>query len=340
MGNPFLRALHRLASIWILVGVHVPKTDTSQMGWILNIQRFSTEDGPGIRTTVFLMGCALKCHWCQNPETWTLTPQLVWYQDRCIGAQHCLSACPNDALSLSASGMRIARQACDGCGSCIPVCPSKALELLGTKTTVQEVVAEVLRDKPFYDESGGGVTLSGGDPLFQHQFSHKLLQRFSKNQLHTAVDTAGFAPQEVFQRIIQESDLVLFDLKLMEADQHFEYTGVSLEPILNNAKWLGGRDKPVWIRTPIIPGYTDSPKNIAAIAAFIRLHLPNAERWDLLGFNRLCIAKWKRLDRTSPCEDSPLVSEKQLTTLIEIAKESQIEQIMWSGITQESTTPS
>ncbi|MFX1565182.1 MAG: glycyl-radical enzyme activating protein [Promethearchaeota archaeon] len=317
----------------------MPKAETSQRGRILNIQRFSTEDGPGIRTTVFLMGCALKCHWCQNPETWTVTSPLVWYQDRCIGAQHCLSACPNDALSLSASGMTIDRQACDGCGACIPVCPAKALELLGTERTVQEVVTEVLRDKPFYDESGGGVTLSGGDPLFQHQFSYKLLQLFSKKNLHTAVDTAGFAPKEVFQQIIQESDLVLFDLKHMEADRHREYTGVPLEPILNNAKWLGGLDKPVWIRTPIIPGYTDAPKNIAAIAAFIRLHLPNVERWDLLGFNRLCKAKWKRLDRTFPCEDTHLVSEKQIISLVEIAKDSQIEQITWSGVTQESTTP-
>lgn len=233
--------------------------------------------------------------------------------------------------------MTIDREACDGCGQCILVCPAKALELLGTEKNVQEVVEEVLRDKPFYDESGGGVTLSGGDPLFQHQFSHKLLKQFSRENLHTAVDTAGFAPKEIFQHIIQESDLVLFDLKHMDASQHLEYTGVPLEPILKNAKWLGGLDKPVWIRTPIIPGYTDSPQNIAAIAAFIRLHLPNVERWDLLGFNTLCKAKWKRLDRTFPCENIQLVTEKQIRALVKIAKDSQIEEITWSGVTQEST---
>ncbi|MFX1566654.1 MAG: glycyl-radical enzyme activating protein, partial [Promethearchaeota archaeon] len=298
--------------------------DTTQTGRVLNIQRFSTEDGPGIRTTVFLMGCALKCQWCQNPETWTVTPQLVWYQDRCIGIQHCLSACPNNALSLTADGMKITRNLCDGCGACIPVCPTKALELLGSERTVEDVVAEVLRDKPFYEESSGGVTLSGGDPLFQHQFAHKLLLRFSKEGLHRALDTAGYASQEIFQKITKESDLVLLDLKQMNPDLHKKYTGVPLEPILANAKWLGEQEKPVWIRTPIIPGLTDSPNNIAAIAAFIRLHLPNVERWDLLGFNKLCKAKWHRLDRAFPCEDTQLVSEKQITALVETAKNSQI----------------
>ncbi len=316
------------------------KGDTEQTGRVLNIQRFSTEDGPGIRTTVFLMGCALKCQWCQNPETWTVTPQLVWYQDRCIGARHCLSACPQDALTLTAEGMKINRDQCDVCGACIPVCPAKALELLGTKKTVDEVVAEVLRDKPFYEESNGGVTLSGGDPLFQHQFTHQLLHRFSEKGIHTAIDTAGYAQTTIFQQIVQTSDLVLFDLKQMDSARHKECTGVPLEPILTNAKWLGGQETSVWIRTPIIPGMTDTPNNITAIATFIRLHLPNVERWDLLGFNKLCKAKWHRLDRPFPCADTQLVSEKKITQLVETAKESQVEQITWSGVTQEAANKS
>lgn len=312
--------------------------EPTKTGQVLNIQRFSTEDGPGIRTTVFLMGCALKCQWCQNPETWTVTPQLVWYQDRCIGARHCISACPQNALLLTPEGMRIDREQCDVCGACTPVCPSKALELLGTEKTVDEVVAEVVRDKPFYEESKGGVTLSGGDPLFQHQFSYQLMRRFSEEGVHSALDTAGYAQAAIFQKLTRECDLVLFDLKHMNPNQHKNYTGVPLEPILANAKWLGGQSTPIWIRTPIIPGLTDSSENIAAIAAFIRLYLPNTERWDLLGFNKLCKAKWQRLDRPFPCEETQLVSEKQITGLVKTAKESQVANITWSGVTQESST--
>jgi pyruvate formate lyase activating enzyme len=219
----------------------------------------------------------------------------------------------------------------------VPVCPSKAIELLGAERSVNEVVNEVLRDRPFYEESGGGVTLSGGDPLFQPQFAYALLHRFNKEGLHTVIDTAGFSSRQVFEKLVQQTDLVLFDLKLMNPNQHQESTGFQLEPILENAKWLGGQDQPVWIRTPIIPGFTDQSQNIAAIAAFIRLYMPNVERWDLLGFNKLCKAKWERLDKTFPCAETGLVSEKQMTQLMEIASDSQIEHITWSGVTQEST---
>jgi pyruvate formate lyase activating enzyme len=306
-------------------------------GIILNIQRFSVDDGPGIRTTVFLMGCDLHCHWCQNPETWSVTPQVVWYQDRCIGARHCVSVCPKAALSLTPKGMIINHQQCDSCGKCVPACPSKAMELLGTAHTVEEVVAAVSRDRLFYEESGGGVTLSGGDPLFQHQFSHIILQQLKKTGIHTALDTAGYSNAAIFQKLVCFSDLTLLDLKIMDPDQHKIYTGVPLHPILENAKWLGGEEKIVWIRTPIIPKITDSPSNIAAIAAFIRLNMPNVTQWDLLGFNKLCNPKWERLDRPFPCADTPLVTEKQMIHLMEVAQESQVEKITWSGVTQEAT---
>lgn len=314
----------------------MPKGDTDQIGVVLNIQRFSTEDGPGIRTTVFLMGCALRCQWCQNPETWSLTPQVVWYKDRCIGAHHCITACPQEALVLTPAGLRINRERCNSCGECAPVCPSKAIELLGTERSVEDIVSEVLRDRPFYEESGGGVTLSGGDPLIQQQFAYSLLQRFNKEGLHTALDTAGFSSRQVFEKLVQQTDLVLFDLKLMDPNKHQESIGFPLDPILENAQWLGGQDQPVWIRTPIIPGFTDHPQNIAAIAAYIRLYMPNVERWDLLGFNKLCKAKWERLDKPFPCAETLLVSENQMTQLMEIASDSQIEHITWSGVTQES----
>ncbi|RDE17502.1 MAG: glycyl-radical enzyme activating protein [Candidatus Thorarchaeota archaeon] len=309
------------------------------MGMVLNIQRFSTEDGPGIRTTVFLKGCALRCKWCQNPESWTMTPQVVWYQNRCIGARHCLSACPEEALALTPKGMTIDRRRCSGCGDCAPVCPAKAIEVLGTRRSIDDVSAEVLRDRPFYEESRGGVTLSGGDPLFQFSFALALLTRFKAEGLHTALDTAGYGTLSRFRALVGQSDLVLYDLKIVEPEKHQRFTGVPVEPVLRNARWLGAQPNSVWIRTPIIPGFTDSPENIEAIAAFIRESIPTAERWDLLGFNRLCLPKWQRLDTPFECTETSLVSEQQMTQLVEIANESQVPKITWSGVTREAAAP-
>lgn len=312
--------------------------DSTQKGMVFHVQRFSTEDGPGIRTTVFLKGCALRCKWCQNPESWILTPQIVWYADRCIGARHCLSACPKDALTLTRKGVQINRNICDGCGACAPVCPAKAIEVLGRERSVEDVASEVVRDRPFYEESGGGVTLSGGDPLFQFQFAEALLTRFKEEELHTALDTAGFGNFNQFQALVELADLVLLDLKLMDPAQHEAHTGVSLESVLHNAKWLGSQSKTVWIRTPIIPGFTAGEHNITSIASFIRQHLPNVERWDLLGFNNLCVAKWQRLDTPFACAETPLVSERQMTQHIEAAQVSGVPRILWSGVTQEAAS--
>jgi pyruvate formate lyase activating enzyme len=303
---------------------------------VFHIQRFSTEDGPGIRTTVFLKGCALQCMWCQNPESWSPDPQIVWYEDKCIAAQHCISACPNHALTLTPQGLQINRSKCDACGACVPVCPTKALDILGSKYTVDEVVAKVLRDQPFYEESNGGVTLSGGDPLFQFHFSRALLMQFKQETIHTVIDTAGYSPFEQFQTLTTLADLILLDLKLLDAKRHLEYTGVALQPIIKNAKWLGTQEQPVWIRTPIIPGYTDDLENIRAIAQFIRKQLPNVERWDFLGYNNLCKGKWQRLDMPFPCEDTPLVSKTQMLRLMQVARTAKVAQLRWSGVTQEA----
>ena len=306
-----------------------------EIGRVLNIQRFSTEDGPGIRTTVFLQGCALRCKWCQNPESWQLKPQLVWYADRCIGARHCLDACPEHALNLTEEGMRIDRNACTGCGECCRVCPTNALEILGIEMSVSDVVHQVWRDQPFYEQSHGGVTLSGGDPLFQPQFSTALLQRLRERGIHTAIDTAGHGRQETFAQLVSLSDLVLFDLKQMDSQLHQQYTGVGTDKILDNARWLGTQAKKVWIRTAIIPGHVDQDAAVSAIASFIEKYMPNVERWDLLCYNNLSVSKWQRLDMPYALEHLPSVSRDTIVRLAELAKASGVH-VTWSGVVQET----
>ncbi len=306
------------------------------VGRVLNIQRFSTEDGSGIRTTVFLQGCPLRCKWCQNPESWELKPHLVWYADRCIGARHCIEVCPENALTLTERGMRIDRNACTGCGECSQVCPAKALEILGKQMAVDDVIDVVVRDRPFYDQSGGGVTLSGGDPLAQAGFSKMLMQRLRDRAIHVALDTAGHATHETFAELVGSSDLVLFDLKQMDPALHRKHTGVALDRIIENAIWLGAQRTSVWVRTAIIPGYTDQEANIGAVASFIRERMPNVERWDLLCYNNLSVAKWQRLDMRYELGDVPLVSPEKIEKLAGIATASGV-QVIWSGVVKETS---
>jgi pyruvate formate lyase activating enzyme len=313
------------------------RTETSEKapvtGLLSNIQRHATEDGPGIRTTLFFKGCPMHCTWCHNPEAIRFAPELVWKERQCIGARDCLNACPRSALTLTRDGVGIDRTKCDVCGECVEACPSAALEVIGRRYTVDEALEQSLLDRVFYEKSGGGVTLSGGEPASQPVFSLSLMERLRQASIHTALDTCGGVGWQHLGPLVERADLVLYDLKTFEEEVHFRHTGVPNALVLENARRIASLEKPMWIRTPIIPGCSDDEQNISHIADFIVQHLPTGERYDLLAFNKTCEPKYARLSRTFALAEEPLVPAKKMERLAEIARARGVENVRWSGFT-------
>ncbi|OFW57067.1 MAG: hypothetical protein A2Y75_02660 [Candidatus Solincola sediminis] len=309
----------------------MPSEGAGLTGIVFNVQRYSTEDGPGIRSSVFLKGCPMRCEWCHNPEGLARNPELVWYEVRCIAARECLSACPTGALTLTPEGMVIARDKCDACGICEEACPAAALEIIGKIRTVEDVAREAARDRVFYEKSGGGVTLSGGEPGIQEEFSIALVSLLKEEGIHVAIDTCGGVGWNRLGPVLEAADMILYDLKTMDADAHLRYTGIPLEMVLDNARQAASSGKAMWVRTPAIPGYTDSEDNIRAISAFIREELPGVERYDILAFNNTCGAKYRRLDKVFSLAGEPLLSEEKMQRLADVALEEGVAVARWSG---------
>jgi pyruvate formate lyase activating enzyme len=233
-------------------------------GCVVDIQRYAVHDGPGIRTVVFLKGCPLRCAWCHNPDAIDPQPHIAFTAARCIGCGACLDACPRDAIRLE-DDRRIDRDRCDGCMLCVDECMTGALSQVGETYTVDRLLAQVLRDLPFYKESGGGVTLSGGEPLLQHRFAAAFLAAARRAGLHTVIETCGHVRWAHMEDVLPDVDLVYFDLKLMDAVQHRQWTGVGNEIILANAHRLVAVHPDVVFRCPLVPGCTASEENVAAL---------------------------------------------------------------------------
>jgi len=306
---------------------------------LLEIQRMSTEDGPGIRTTVFLKGCPLHCSWCHNPESISPKPQLQWLKSNCIGGQLCVAACPNNSLSYIDNQIVIDRNLCEACGICVEECPTGALEIMGQDVSVEEVVQEVLKDKAYFEKSGGGITVSGGEPAMQADFVAEFLKKMKENGIHTALDTCGLAPDAAYEKILPHTDLILYDIKEIDSRKHREFTGSPNEKILNNlltiSEWMkiNGTPKELWIRTPIIPDATDTEENIAGIGKFIAENNLQPDRWELCAFNNLCNDKYLRLGTRWAFEKYGLPGADEMNRLTEVAKNTGVnkEKVLWTG---------
>ena len=271
-------------------------------GTVFNIQKFSIHDGPGIRTTVFLKGCPLRCKWCANPESQSFKTQILYDHDKCIGCGRCTAACQTKAVSADSRGwIQIDEQKCIGCKSCTAACSSHALTFEGEKKTVPEVMDVCLQDLDFYEESGGGVTISGGEGMAQPAFAAALLDALHQQQIHTAIETTGYTPEESFRHLAGKLDLLLFDMKHWDSEKHRQGTGVDTGLILRNLKWALDTGQNVLVRIPVIPGFNDSLKDAKEFGRLLKsLH---AKKVQLLPFHQMGENKYRWLNKTYAYEN-------------------------------------
>jgi pyruvate formate lyase activating enzyme len=283
----------------------------TKKGLVFNIQRYSIHDGPGIRTVVFLKGCPLRCAWCDNPESQKPTPEAMFFEKECIGCGSCIEACKAKAIACStnlSTPDHIIHSLCNACGACVERCPSKALRVVGRIMSSEDVIAEALKDKRFYEKSGGGLTISGGEPLAQPEFTAEILMKSHEHNVDTAIETSGYASWRTLQGILRFTDLVLYDLKHMDCKRHQELTGVSNARILDNIR-RAAKLRRVIIRVPVVPGCNDSEENIAAVASFAKTI--GTEEIHLLPFHQFGSDKYERLGMKYTLKGVPPVAAQR-----------------------------
>lgn len=320
----------------------IPCLDEKSKGIVFNIQRFTVHDGPGIRTEIFLKGCPLRCKWCSNPESYKLNPEVGVFEKRCIGINSCglcIKACPKkDQNVFSIRDNRVVninRQICNNCLKCVEVCHPSALKRWGKTMTVDEVMDIILSDRGFYEKSGGGVTISGGEALFQWEFTHEILKECKRAGIHTCVETALHCKEEILDEILPYSDMIITDIKHMDSKMHKQYTGVGNELILQNIIKISKTNKPIILRIPIMPNHNDSLENINETTKFILNKLGNRIlQVQFLRYRRLGEEKYKSLSMPYIMEETDTKREdveQYIRTLVKIMQDAGIPAVAGSS---------
>lgn len=288
------------------------------IGYIFDIKRYAVHDGPGIRTTIFLKGCPLECWWCHNPEGISTKNDLMYFEDKCMHCQRCAQDCPQGAIDFKNSTLHIDRSLCNNCGKCSDTCPTGALKSTARQITVNELIKEIEKDILFFDNSEGGVTFSGGEPLYQYRFLMKALKECKDRYIHTALDTSGYTSSEVFASIADYVDVFLYDFKIADDVEHRKYTGVSNKIIKNNLRMLvdKGRAKDIILRFPVIPGITDTEKNINGLTDFLLSLKEKVKEITILPYHDVG-EKYKRLGRNYKMTVHKAPSNEKLKSILE-----------------------
>jgi pyruvate formate lyase activating enzyme len=301
--------------------MQLPHGDTE--GLIFDIDTFAVHDGPGLRMAVYLKGCPLRCAWCHSPESVRPHPELLFLRDRCSHCGTCAAACPRGVHQVAAASHAIARDLCQACGLCVSSCRQGALRIAGRRCRAREIVSQAARLKPFFDHSGGGITLTGGEVTLQADLAAAILSGCRALGIHTAIETCGASSWDTLERLLQDTDLVLFDIKLMDEAAHRRWTGASNRQILENARRLAGRQ--TQIRVPLIPGITDTDENLSALFAFMRE--AGLTSVGLLPYNPVTAAKYQWLDLPFAIEGGPQTAG-QLAALLDMARRAGVEAVL------------
>ena len=280
-------------------------------GLIFNIQKFSIHDGPGIRTTIFLKGCPLRCKWCANPESQSANVQILWDQKKCVHCLQCVKSCMYQAISCREGEIHIDEELCQGCLNCVSTCLQSALSNEGETKEIEEIVRIALQDKDFYEESGGGITISGGEGMSQPDFLKELVKELKKHNLHLAIETTGYIPKETFHELAPLFDLLLFDVKHYDANRHFEGTGVHNEQIINNLKWAFHQGLEILPRIPVIPSFNNSIQDAAGLASL--LTEIGLKKVQLLPFHQFGERKYEMMHKEYAYKNVKALQKEDLT---------------------------
>ncbi len=287
-----------------------------QSGLIFDVKKYAINDGPGIRVTIFFKGCPLHCAWCHNPESISSRVQKMYNRDKCIGCNSCVEVCPETACKLTSEGIVTDPERCTSCGKCADICPTKATEMSGRVATVDELVEIIEKERIFFEQSGGGVTISGGEPLLQSDFLIALLDELGLRSIHRTVDTTGFAKSEILLKVAKRTELFLYDLKMMDPLRHKKWTGVDNEHILKNLQLLAETGASINIRIPLVKGVNDDDANIEQTAAFVASLAGQKKKVNILPYHNIAANKYLKLGETYDSSGMAEPSEEEQANVI------------------------